>query len=462
MKPNVTFPIGSIAAIDKIDAGTHFFEAVLGGLGGRAKTFIPSVKLLMANKLGQSLPLNRLMDFAPIEMLELLGFDKVQSDRTLYRTLERLGNLSPFIMEKYQRWVQTQNLVDKQQMIDFSSSYFEGRKCPLGKLGYSRDGQPGKLQITFGVGVGMNGIPSMLTIQKGNVQDKKHMRQAIKICSKVLESNSLLTFDCGGNTKDNKERIRKLGLHYLTLKAKKRGPYRMAISRFLKEEPVRIVSKDRGYLCVKYKEANEFQYIFFSQDLKDGQLRKKADKFRKALEKGQGMQKKVERGKELGQQICPDGWIFLKGHLQKIFGKQANPFITGLEGYFILESSLDQDPALILEAYKNRDKAEKLIRDLKEGAELRPVRHWSKEAVIGFVLVVFLTKALIAVTQFLCKNPLVQNLKLLKKYLNHLTLTVLYPKNGFKMAVITNFSVEMQALLGDSIRKYGELQPNFG
>lgn len=448
--------------MDKIDAGTHFFDAVLGGLGGRAKTFIPSVKLLMANKLGQSLSLNRLMDFTPLEMLELLGFDKIQSDRTLYRTLERLGEQRSLVIEKYQKWVQTQNLVDKHQMIDFSSSYFEGKKCPLGKLGYSRDGQPGKLQFTFGVGVGMNGIPSMLTIQKGNVQDKKHMRYAIRLSSNVLEEGSLLTFDCGGNTKDNKERIRKNGLHYLTLKAKKRGPYRIAIAYFMNGKSVRIISGGREYLCVKSKEDDETRYIFFSQALKDDQLRKKADKFRKALEKGQDMQKKVEKGKELGQQICSQGWIMLRGELQKIFGKQTNPFITGLEGYFILESSIDEDPALILEAYKNRDKAEKLIRDLKEGAELRPVRHWSKEAVLGFVLVVFLTKALIAVTQVLCKEPLVQNLKVLKKYMNHLTLTVLYPKNGFKIAVISNFSAEMKALLGDSIKKYGDLGPNFG
>ncbi len=34
-----------------------------------------------------------------------------------------------------------------------------------------RDNQPGKLQFTFGISVGLNNIPTMLTIQKGNVQD---------------------------------------------------------------------------------------------------------------------------------------------------------------------------------------------------------------------------------------------------------------------------------------------------
>ncbi|QQR70593.1 MAG: hypothetical protein IPI71_00345 [Methanolinea sp.] len=35
----------------------------------------------------------------------------------------------------------------------------------------------------------------------------------------------------------------------------------------------------------------------------------------------------------------------------------------------MLESTIDDDPENILNAYKNRDRAEKFIRDLKEGAE---------------------------------------------------------------------------------------------
>jgi len=65
----------------------------------------------------------------------------------------------------------------------------------------------------------------MLTIQKGNVQDKTHMKSMIRLCSKILPGNSLLVFDCGGNTKANKMAILDLKLQYLTLKAKKKGPY---------------------------------------------------------------------------------------------------------------------------------------------------------------------------------------------------------------------------------------------
>jgi len=47
------------------------------------------------------------------------------------------------------------------------------------------------------------------------------MGEMLKIVSKVLPENSLLIFDAGADTKANKEKIRKLGYHYLSLKAKK-------------------------------------------------------------------------------------------------------------------------------------------------------------------------------------------------------------------------------------------------
>jgi hypothetical protein len=37
-------------------------------------------------------------------------------------------------------------------LYDVSSSYMEGRCCPLAKRGYSRDGKKGTLQIVYGIG----------------------------------------------------------------------------------------------------------------------------------------------------------------------------------------------------------------------------------------------------------------------------------------------------------------------
>jgi transposase len=458
-RQNVAFGIGSVALIDKADAQTGFFKTVFGSIGGKARDFIPAIKLLMVNKLEESVAIHRLLDFMPIEKLSLLGFRKGISDRTLNRTLERLGEKSQFIIDYYQQWVKENKLNDQIQNVDFSSSYFEGNDCTLAKLGYSRDHQPGKPQITYGISIGANRIPTALTIQKGNVNDRTHMKKMLNLCTRILIPKSLLVFDCGGNTKKNKEKILKLGFHYLTLRGKKVGPYREAISFFKASTQEKIEINDSVCFCTKRERNMEFQYIFFSQKLADDQLAKKKRKFKRELEKGVSLEKKVLAGKELGRQVYDKGWIISEGKLQKTVGKVENPYITRIEGFFILESSLDLEASEILRLYREKDVVEKFIRDLKEGAEMRPIRHWSDAAVIGYVLLVFLTNAIVNLTLLLSKNPLVKNLKVLKKYLNNLTVSVIYPKGWFKIEAITNFSDEMRALFGDFLKKYGQIEP---
>ena len=458
MKQSVAFAIGAVALIDKADAQTDFFKSVFDGLGGRARDFVPAVKLLMVNKLEESVAIHRLLDFTPEEKLRLLGFRGAVSDRTLNRTLERLGEKSQFVIDRYQKWVKDNQLVDMTQNVDFSSSYFEGKKCGIAELGYSRDHQPGKLQLTYGVSVGANRIPTALTIQKGNVNDRKHMEKMFRFCDNVLAPTSLLVFDCGGNTKANKATIIRLGFNYLTLRGKKVETYKEAVA-FFKAAAQEKVERNGAYLCAKRARNDEFQYVFYSQKLADDQLAKKERRFTKDLKKGAALEKKVRAGKELSRNVCETGWIVAEGHLQKALDKVGNPYLNGIEGFFILESSLDFPPSEILRIYGEKDVVEKFIRDLKEGAEMRPIRHWSEHAVIGYILIVFLTNALANLTRLLTKNSLVINLKVLKKYLNNLTVCILYPKNGFRITAITNYSAEMKAIFEEFIKKYGEIEP---
>src|ERR1700693_1162673 len=47
-------------------------------------------------------------------------------------------------------------------LYDVSSSYMEGRCCPLAKRGYSRDGRKGTLQIVYCLLCGPDGCPPCL------------------------------------------------------------------------------------------------------------------------------------------------------------------------------------------------------------------------------------------------------------------------------------------------------------
>ena len=448
MRENVSFSFGPLALLNNIENNFNFFEILFEGLGGKAKTLKDSAKLFTYNKLAESISINKIQDIYPYELFEELGLNEI-SDRTLYRNLERIGDNYKFLIENYQKFIKIKNLVSEEQFIDFSSAYFEGNNSELGMLGYSRDNQPGKKQIVFGISTGMNEIPTALTIQKGNVCDKTHMGFMLNTVGKVLDKNSLLIFDCGGNTEKNKQKIIDRGFNYLTLKAKKKKTYLSYTNLFNQANKEILSVNERIYSCVKVKEENEVKYIFFSDDLKKDQIKKRDKKFLRALAKGDKTLAKINKGKPIGQHISRRGNIILKGEVQTLLSEIVNPFLTGLEGYFILESSVDSKSEKILRLYKGRDKAEKLIRDMKEGTDLRPIRHWSKKAVIGYILIVFLTNCLIKLTQLLSRNIVVKNVKLLKKFLNNLTVTVIYRKNGLRERVFSNFSEEIRSIFED-------------
>jgi transposase len=78
-------------------------------------------------------------------------------------------------------------------LYDLTSTYFEGRHCPLGKLGHSRDDKSGKLQIVFGLLTNAQGCPVAVEVFAGNTADPKtvaaqvdKLRQRFGLCDVVL------------------------------------------------------------------------------------------------------------------------------------------------------------------------------------------------------------------------------------------------------------------------------------
>ncbi len=49
-------------------------------------------------------------------------------------------------------------------LYDLSSSYFEGSYSPLAKLGYSRDGKRGTLQVNYGLLTDDRGCPVAISV----------------------------------------------------------------------------------------------------------------------------------------------------------------------------------------------------------------------------------------------------------------------------------------------------------
>jgi transposase len=58
-------------------------------------------------------------------------------------------------------------------LYDLTSTYFEGRHCPLAKLGHSRDDKSGTPQIVFGLLTNARGCPVAVEVFDGNTGDPK-------------------------------------------------------------------------------------------------------------------------------------------------------------------------------------------------------------------------------------------------------------------------------------------------
>ena len=65
-------------------------------------------------------------------------------------------------------------------LYDVTSTYFEGRRCPLAQFGHSRDERPGNLQIVFGLLTNPEGCPVAVEVFEGNTADPKTVAGQIR------------------------------------------------------------------------------------------------------------------------------------------------------------------------------------------------------------------------------------------------------------------------------------------
>src|SRR5690348_13948790 len=98
---------------------------------------------------------------------EALDLGEVDDD-DLYAALDWLLERQPAIETKLaKRHLNNGTLV----LYDVSSSYMEGRCCPLAKRGYSREGKKGTLQIVYGLLCAPDGCPVAIEVFDGNTGD---------------------------------------------------------------------------------------------------------------------------------------------------------------------------------------------------------------------------------------------------------------------------------------------------
>ncbi|MGB8842739.1 MAG: IS1634 family transposase [Aliidongia sp.] len=171
-----SLPHGHVAAVLGILRATGL-DRVLGPAGNRCRDLIiamvvsrliaPASKLATARGLDPATAISSLG--------EVLGLGPVDEDE-LYVALDWLLERQPAIETALAK----KHLKDDVLVLyDVSSSYLEGRCCPLAKLGYNRDGKKGKLQIVYGLLCAANGCPVAVEVFDGNTGDPKTLTAQI-------------------------------------------------------------------------------------------------------------------------------------------------------------------------------------------------------------------------------------------------------------------------------------------
>lgn len=119
-----------------------------------------------ASKLATSRALSA--DTASTSIGTVLDLDTVTGNEML-SMLDWLVKRQPWIEKTLAR----RHLQDASTLIlyDVSSSYLEGRSCPLAAYGHNRDGKKNKLQIIYGLLCAKDGCPVAIEVFTGNTAD---------------------------------------------------------------------------------------------------------------------------------------------------------------------------------------------------------------------------------------------------------------------------------------------------
>jgi transposase len=377
---------------------------------GAARTRLLALALIVARLLDPAAKLAtaRQLDAATAShsLGAVLGLDAVAVNE-LYAALDWLLAQQPKIEAKLaRRHLGEGTLV----LYDVSSTYLEGRCCPLARFGYSRDGKAHKLQIVFGVLCTRQGCPVAVEVFAGNTADPTTLKVQIdKLRQRFGLRRVVLVGDRGMITQARiTEELQPAELDWITALrapdiqtlAKDDGP--LQLSLFDERDLAEITSLDypgeRLIVCRNPALAAE-------RARKRGEL---LDATEQALHKTQARVRRKRRplrgAAAIGEAI---GAVLNRKKMAKHFTRTITDtdftFARNeatiaaeqrLDGIYVLRTSVPQadlDADATVRSYKALASVERAFRSCKTvDLEIRPVFHWNEQRVRAHVFLCLL------------------------------------------------------------------------
>ena len=294
-------------------------------------------------------------------------------------------------------------------LYDVSSSYVEGRCCPLAKRGYNRDGKKGKLQIVYGLLCAPDGCPVAIEVFAGNTADPKTLAdQVAKLKRRFAIDHVVLVGDRGMITEARiGEDLRPAGLDWITaLRAPALqelvGGGHLQMSLFDERDMAAITSPDfpgeRLIVCrnpdLARERARKREDLLAAteRDLAKiaASVERKTRPLRGAAEIGMAVGAvlgKHKMAKHFDLTIADDRLAFARKHEQ--IAQEA-----ALDGLYAVRTSLPEATladADAVRAYKSLSRVEHAFRCLKTvDLHVRPIYHWLTDRVRAHVFLCML------------------------------------------------------------------------
>jgi len=357
-----------------------------------SRVIAPGSKLGTVRTLGQS------------TLASELGVESADED-DLYAAMDWLVERQARIEDR----LAARHLRDGEMVLyDVSSSYFEGRMCPLAKRGYSRDGKPGLGQIIYGLLCDSDGRPVAVEVFTGELHDDKTLpSQVTKLKDRFGLSRVVVVADRGMVTKANIELLSTTdGVDWITaLKA----PTIKKLARSGVFQPSLFDEQNLGEITDVAEFPGE-RLIVCRNPLVGAQRARKRSELLAATETDlAAIAERVNRGTLLGaDQIGLAVGPALKRYRMKkhfqititdttfTYARKSEEIAAeaALDGFYILRTSLtetDLDAGDVVRAYKNLEQAERAFGSIKgPDLQIRPIHHHLAERVKAHVLICML------------------------------------------------------------------------
>ncbi len=328
------------------------------------------------------------------------------SEQELYAALDWLLSQQSRIESRLaQRHLSQGTLV----LYDVSSTYFEGRTCPLARRGYSRDGKRDKLQIIFGLLCASDGCPVAVEVFEGNTGDPSTLAaQVAKLKQRFHLDHVVLVGDRGMITEARVETVLKpAGLDWITaLRAPtirtllEQGAFQLSLfdERDLAEVTSADFPDDRLVVCRNpWLAAERARKRLDLLAATEADLRKVAKAVARKTKPLRGADKiGLAAGAVLNRHKVAKHFILTI--TDDTFGFDRNTEAIEaegrLDGFYVIRTNLDKTTLAtsdVVRVYKSLSQAERAFRSIKTvDLEIRPIHYRLSDRVRAHVLLCML------------------------------------------------------------------------